>query len=523
MKNISFLKIIAALCICNLYVFSCGVMGEIESGVPVKDSETGGGTNESSEAPLSDDTGEAENSKTVALGTIDFLAPENGNSEKKNVHIETLYFQRLTTAQRVIDSSYGIKVDDSPIIIGGDNSEDETDIIVDTYEPTEEAPVPEKKPAATTTTSKKPKEETSIIETPETAEPPSTTTAATTTSAPETTSASSSSSEPSDTSSTASTPASTPNNLVTGGIKVDDDQPDILPVETSENTSSSSTSETKPSEILTNEDAANEILYVKDGGTTVSGKALDIISRITQNEIGQAFAPEAIKAQAVAAYTYVKYCNKYGSYPSVALSDNVSDSVRVLVASVIGQAVYYDGAYIQAVYSASSAGYSASSLNTWGNDFPYLQSVYCELDAQYDPNYGRTAQFSSSEIKERVLKKTGIELSGDPSSWLLVDEHIDGKYVGQMNVGGYHSYSDSAGASIKITGRIFREKIMDYDIRSHAFDISYDSVSDMFTFTTYGYGHGVGMSQNGANALATYLGYDYKQILQYYYKGTEIH
>ncbi len=518
MRNISFLKIITALLICNVYVFTCGVMGAIEEPeAPVKAPEAGG--EKSVLDPAAGESDEAAE-KSAALGTIDFLAPENADSDKKNVHIETLYFQRLTTAQRVIDSSYGIKVDDTPIIID-DTVEETEDIIVDTYEPTEEASVPEK-PAVTTTTTtttKNPENETSIIETPETTPAQTTTTPpqTTTTPATTTTTAETASSE------TSPEPETTSDNLMTGGIKVDDDQPDVLPPETEENTSSSAPDESSPVEILTNEEAANEILYVTAGGTTVSGKALDIISRITQNEIGQTFAPEAIKAQAVAAYTYVKYCNKYGSYPSVALSDNVSDSVRVLVASVIGQAVYYDGNYIQAVYSASSAGYSASSLNTWGNEFPYLKSVYCELDAQYDPNYGRTVQFSSEEIKERVLKNTGIELSGDPSQWLSVEEHIDGKYVGQMNVGGYHSYSDSAGVSVKITGRIFRERIMDYDIRSHAFDIAYDANTDMFTFTTYGFGHGVGMSQNGANALATYLGYDYIQILQYYYKGTEIH
>ena len=201
----------------------------------------------------------------------------------------------------------------------------------------------------------------------------------------------------------------------------------------------------------------------------------------------------------------------------------MSDSVRVLTASVIGEAVHYNGNLIQAVYSASSAGYTASSAYVWGNDYPYLQSVYCELDAQYDPNYGRTAEFSSEDIKQRVYEKTGIELSGDPSSWITIDSYAEGKYVGQVNIGGYHSYIDSDGDSVKITGRVFRERIMSFDLRSSAFDVSYDAASDTFTFTTYGYGHGVGMSQNGANIIATYWGWDYKQILEFYYTGTEVY
>ena len=163
-----------------------------------------------------------------------------------------------------------------------------------------------------------------------------------------------------------------------------------------------------------------------------------------------------------------------------------------------------------------------SFKNVWGTDYPYLQSRFCDLDKQYDPNYGRKVEYTSAEIKSKVLEKTGIDLTGDPSGWLSVETNVDGFYVGQMNVGGYHSYTDSSGDSVKITGRVFRERIMSFELRSSAFDVEYDANSDKFIFTTYGYGHGVGMSQNGANALATYLGYDYKEILTYYYQGTEV-
>ena len=268
---------------------------------------------------------------------------------------------------------------------------------------------------------------------------------------------------------------------------------------------------------------ANETLYVKANGAVVSGTALDIVSRVTQNEVGYTFAPEAIKAQAVAAYTYIKFCNDHGTYPSVALSSSINDSVKTLVRSVIGQAVYYDGSMIQAVYSASSAGCTASSKSVWGNYYPYLVSVFCELDASYDPNYGRTATFSSDEIKTRIYSKTGIELSGDPSGWISIDARSEGKYVSQVNIGGYHSYTNADGKNVKITGTVFRQNIMSFDIRSSAFDVEYDAATDTFTFTTYGYGHGVGLSQNGANALATYWGWDYKQILTFYYSNTEVY
>lgn len=274
---------------------------------------------------------------------------------------------------------------------------------------------------------------------------------------------------------------------------------------------------TRPTQTITDNNAANEILTVNDSGDIVSGTALNIVSRIVMNEIGGAFAPEAIKAQAVASYTYVKYHNTHGSYPNVLLKDSVTDSVKVLVESVIGQAVYYDGELIQAVYSASSAGCTASSKNVWGTEYPYLTSVYCELDASYDPNYGRKVTFSSSDMKSRIYNSTGISLSGDPSDWFVIIDRTEGKYVGNMTVGGYSTYIDSDGDSVKITGRVFRERIMSFDVRSSAFDIEYNAGSDEFTVTTYGYGHGVGLSENGANALATYWGWDYKKILEFYY------
>ena len=65
-----------------------------------------------------------------------------------------------------------------------------------------------------------------------------------------------------------------------------------------------------------------------------------------------------------------------------------------------------------------------------------------------------------------------------------------------------------------------REAILNYQLKSASFDISYSS-DGYFIFTTYGWGHGVGMSQNGANILAK-NGYTYDQILKYYYTGIDV-
>lgn len=478
MKNLSMVKVIAALVIVGCYMFSCGVVGNI-----------GGAVKTSDPASDADGTGTTEAiGEAMGDGTLDFLVPDETGTGL--VDLKLFNMTPVPLSDRVVQSTYRTLTESQPEptegteeILGTEDgtSEAGTDEIVITLpEETEEAPVVTSTSAATSTTQ--------------------TTTQTTTTTQQSTTS------EPTE----VSNDPIDDNSNANQGIPVDepasDDEPD----------------EIEPDDPTSDSTAAGEILYVRSNGGVVSGTALEITARMTQHEVGYTFAPEAIKAQAVAAYTYVKFCNEYGTYPSVGLSSTVSDSVEVLVESVIGQAIYYNGSIIQSVYSASSAGYSASSMNVWGTDYPYLESRFCDLDSKYDPNYGKTAQFSSDDIKSRVLSATGIELTGDPSGWLTIEARVDGNYVGQMSVGGYHSYTDSSGSTVKITGRTFREKIMGFDLRSSSFDVAYDSASDMFTFTTYGYGHGVGLSQNGANALATYLGYDYKQILTYYYKDTEV-
>ncbi|MBO6302831.1 MAG: SpoIID/LytB domain-containing protein [Ruminiclostridium sp.] len=267
--------------------------------------------------------------------------------------------------------------------------------------------------------------------------------------------------------------------------------------------------------------AANEIFTVNAGGKIITDTALNVVSAAVMAEISDVFDDEAIKAQAIATYTYIKYYNDNGQNAYIAKS-TPSQKVINLVNQVLGKALYYNGTMIQAVYSASTAGRTASSKNVWGIDYPYLQSIDTGfIDKEYDINYGRQAKFSSEEIKDYVSKSTGIMLSGDPSEWIKIESYTDEVFVGQMNIGGYTKYNNGT-RDVAITGRIFREKIMDYDIRSAAFDISYDAASDEFTITTYGYGHCVGFSQHGANILASKYGYTYDRILSFYYPGTEI-
>ena len=79
---------------------------------------------------------------------------------------------------------------------------------------------------------------------------------------------------------------------------------------------------------------------------------------------------------------------------------------------------------------------------------------------------------------------------------------------------------DASGKIHTVTGRQIRENILGYAIRSHAFTVTVSG--DNLIFTTNGYGHGVGMSQTGANAYAVNEGWTYAQILSHYYPGTTL-
>lgn len=265
---------------------------------------------------------------------------------------------------------------------------------------------------------------------------------------------------------------------------------------------------------------AGEILTVNAGGVPVSGDAASIVAQAVMAEIGDGFHDEAIKAQAIATYTYFKYYNT-NNQNAYAVLKTPSDNVTRCVNEVIGQAVYYDGALIQAVYCASSAGYSASAENVWGIDYPYLRSRRNEFDLLYDINYGRKETYTADEVRKLVSDNTGITLNDDPASWFEITSHVDGSYVGSMTIGGLSSFTQN-GRTTSITGRVFRETVMEFGLRSSSFDIAYDPSSASFTFTTYGYGHGVGLSQHGANILATQYGYTYSDILTYYYQGTTV-
>jgi stage II sporulation protein D len=250
-------------------------------------------------------------------------------------------------------------------------------------------------------------------------------------------------------------------------------------------------------------------------------EAFDLVCAIVQNETNGILDTEALKAQAVASYTYLLHHNAAGTSPSVGIKTTVNENVRSAVSAVFGQTIRYNGNYINATYHSTSSGKTTSAESVWGSDIPYLISVDSSLDRQA-PKFQHTVQIDADRFAELVLKVYGIELDGSPNDWIVAKRDAPGGYVGTVTLGGFtSSQGGSYGSGRTITGRSIRESLMSFSIRSHCFVVQYADDRDAFLFTTYGYGHGVGMSQYGAHFMSL-EGNTYLDILRHYYPGTSI-
>lgn len=266
-----------------------------------------------------------------------------------------------------------------------------------------------------------------------------------------------------------------------------------------------------------------EMLIVKISSEPAVGvyAVSDILPRIVAMEMNDTLADEALKAQAVATHSYIKYQNSTGKAPVVYVR-TPSARIRSLVDSVSDKLIYYNGTVINASYCASTAGRTQSSADVWGGYLGYLVSVESAYDS-LDPNWGSKTTYTVDQVKAMVKANAGIDLTGDPSEWFKVVTKTSGGYNGDMTIGGNTTFTNG-GSTYKITGRYVREIILKQSglpsLKSAKFDVSVSG--NQITFTTYGYGHGVGMSQWGAHYYAQNAGYSYLQILAHYYIGVTV-
>ncbi len=262
-----------------------------------------------------------------------------------------------------------------------------------------------------------------------------------------------------------------------------------------------------PARFYSTRDTSSEYFTVRDitTGKIVTMNAYELVCSIVYNEVGDGWGAEAIKAQAVAAYSCLRYCDSIGTIETVGIKKNYTPTIERCVRSVEGQVVTYNGNIANTLYSASTAGYTIPSGDVIISKYPYLTCVKSAYDDK-DPNWGRKASFTREQVKAALEKQFKIKLSDDEKNWFKITDSRYAKYIFGMSI-------DS---KAKTTGKTIANL---FKLRSNAFEISYSG--GKFTFTTYGWGHGVGMSQWGACMYARH-GYKYDQILTHYYAGTKI-
>ncbi len=263
---------------------------------------------------------------------------------------------------------------------------------------------------------------------------------------------------------------------------------------------------------------SNVTLTVKNQftGAIVTGDAVSIVAQVVEAEMGSSFNIEALKAQAVAAYTYLCYNGAAdSSAPSAPMKTAGARSLQAANA-VLGKTLKYNGRLCNSVYSAMSAGKTAASADVWGGSIPYLVSVDSSVDVQCK-NYQTTRTYSASLLAECVKNQYGVDLNSveDKNSWIQPTYDATGLYVKSINYGGLTTQKGiHLRYNVLTSARVGSSNVL----RSHAFTVKYDAGSDSFIFTVKGYGHGVGMSQEGANLYAQ-SGWTYEKILSHYYPG----
>ena len=247
----------------------------------------------------------------------------------------------------------------------------------------------------------------------------------------------------------------------------------------------------------------------------------DYIVGVLAGEMPVSFELEALKAQAVAARTYVMKKmadNKNEDYDIVDTVQNqvyISDEelkekwkdnyverinkIKRAVLETKGEYLTYDGKIIEAFFFSTSVGKTENSEEIFSSAKPYLRSVDSSWDEEVSPVFSESNEFSLQEFYDK----------------------LNLKYQDDLTIKIITTTSTGRIKKIKINNKNFTgsQVYSLLGLRSTFFNI--EKVGSNVVVTTKGYGHGVGMSQYGALAMAK-KGYQYDEILKHYYQGVDI-
>lgn len=269
-------------------------------------------------------------------------------------------------------------------------------------------------------------------------------------------------------------------------------------------------------------------VYISGSEKVQNVETQQYILGVVSAEMSADSSKEALKAQSIAAYTfaYRKYLQSKSSSLDYDVTDDPSldqgyldsegrkkkwgdktseNEKKILEAinEIKNMLIVYKGEPILAAYHAISPGNTESAKNVWGTDYPYLQSRSSAYDL-LSPNYLSEVRSNTADFTKKMTS-LGATPTGQAE-----------KYIGKSN-------KTSAGIvdTITLCGKSFKGSQIRqaFNLRSSAFDISFKD--NTFIFSVTGYGHGVGMSQFGANYMAQ-QGNTFEEIINAYYKDVEI-
>lgn len=236
----------------------------------------------------------------------------------------------------------------------------------------------------------------------------------------------------------------------------------------------------------------------------------DYLLGVVAGEMPASFEIEAIKAQVVASRTYVysrllnvdntTNSQVYLEDDKVKLSwqnnyDKYKEKVKKAISETKGEVITYQGEYISALFYSCSNGKSEDVENYFsGGSVAYLKSVDSSWDEVYDPKFKREKVFKANALKD---------------------------IFGGFDYQDISYYPSGRVKSIKINNKIYTGREVREKLALASSDFKIIDKGNEYVFITKGSGHGVGMSQYGAQAMAK-LGYSYQDILKYYYQGVVI-
>lgn len=275
--------------------------------------------------------------------------------------------------------------------------------------------------------------------------------------------------------------------------------------------------------VETNNSSPLSVAVMRSRSETVEDTPLETyVAGVVSSEMSPSFETEALKAQALAARTYIVdhlLHQKDGEKSDVTDTtqhqvyknqkelkkqwgsnfDENMKKVTEAVSATQGEILTYNDAPIFPAFFSTSNGYTENSEDYWENELPYLRSVKSPWDVD-SPKYLDQQTFTIGQVESEL----GIALPNKESLAIEVTR-TDSKRVKQLGIEGK-----------TFSGREIREKL---NLQSSDFTIK--QKNDHLIFTTKGWGHGIGMSQYGANSMAK-QGKTYKEIVKYYYQDVEV-